>query len=659
MNPPDFTPDPNAEERFQWLAEVRELAVKGSWKAAVAKIQTGLKVHEPQRTEEEAQKWLRAQQTRFCDADDYISAGLLQWSRGMFEPGPEHVQRIFYTLSNWDLICFVGASGLGKSMSPAQWMAMDYWYDAQDTGIKLVSVSDTNLKGNCWAKMCLFLSEEACLFPIDIRPPNTTRMRMFVRGSRSDCGIEAILVGRTTEATGKVKGWHTAQNRPVMHPKFGKSTRIRMLLDEAQSIPEGVKDDLNSPKASLNSRTHAMKIVMTMNLDSALKWAVKEAEPATGWSEELMDKVWDWNSPKGWRVCRVDSRRTENIRQRKEIFPGFPTIENEKQYLNGSMRTASWYTFWAGWIPQGVAAEVVIPPSWFDQAIGEPIFVGKVSPVAGVDPSYDRDVAVLALGRYGLASGWLDGQGVVHQFSSRTSDKDEVERRHVCVLDQLIRLESKDPVAMAKEVRAWCERVGVQPDHLCGDRTGAGVGTTGHLSSYWDRIIAINWKQTATQMRIIAEHTDGADVHCATIIDEMYYTVRTWIPQTVRGFFINPICDHIDHLKHELTTRQFKYGTANRFQVESKEAYTKRGNQSPGWADATIMMVHVPRVRGYQLPAMVDENVVTKKAKRPEGHQDKVSYANVSLSGGQQTWVKPELDRGEVKVPDDWRMSLR
>ena len=81
------------------VAEIRELAIKGSWKTAVAKIQTGLKVHEPPKTEEDAQKWLREQTMRFAEDEDYIAAGLLLWRRGMFEPGPEHVQRVFHTLA--------------------------------------------------------------------------------------------------------------------------------------------------------------------------------------------------------------------------------------------------------------------------------------------------------------------------------------------------------------------------------------------------------------------------------------------------------------------------------------------------------------------------------------------------------------------------------
>ncbi len=391
-----------------------------------------------------------------------------------------------------------------------------------------------------------------------------------------------------------------------------------------------------------------MKVVLMMNLINEKEWSIQEAAPVGGWREDLAESLYDWTSERGWRVCRVDSRKFENVVHKRQVFQGFLNYAAERQYLQGSTATAAWWTFWAGWVPPGRAAEVWIPSSWFEQALGEPIFVGQVQNIAGLDPSYDNDRAVLAVGRYGQASGWLGFDGVVNKFDARgTTGK--VEHRHAAVLDQLITLESKNPNDMADEVKSWCQKLRIPPENVVADKTGCGVGTTSNLIQYWGPIIALNWKGAPTMKKILAEDADGADKRANNIISEMCLTAREWIQMNVRAFFVNPIItpETLTRLKHQMTTRGFKWGVGNRFEIEGKDKYASRGNESPGEGDATVMMLHAPRARGFALPAMVDEKVtVHARDKRLTQSGRKLTGVTSGLSLHAK-WVTPELVSGE------------
>lgn len=659
---PLFIPeDPKQMARLDALTEMRVLCAAGKWREGVSRLQQITGGAERYDKEEQAQEHVRRHFEQLLADENYLEAGTIAYHRGMFDPRPRHVRRIFHTLTHYDLVMLVGSGDLGKSLNAAIFASLFWIQDPDFTLVKFASVTDTNLKQNLWAKLLRY--QDSCLFPVG-HEQNDSRMRIWKFGAkdRPEAGIDAVLVGRGEEASGRMKGNHPQPFRNVEHPRWGWLTRILLLLDEGQHLPKGVEQDLGSPMTSVDPETHVMKIVITANLTDELKWAVKKAAPRVGWREELMDTLYDWTTDAGWRVCRVDTQQTENIVQRREVFPGFPKFGGEKKFMNGTVPTSDYYIMWRGWTVPGRSAEVVIPSQWFEQALGEPIFVGRVQPIAAFDPAYDQDTAVLALGRYGQARGWLDWQGNEMLFDARTGPANDKEHRHTCVLDQLIHLKSRDPVALAREVKEWCVKWNVGPEYVAGDRTGNGIATTSHLQSYWGHIAAINWRDAPTEHRILAEHKESAGIYCDSLISEMYFTIRCWIPMNVRGFFINPLCDHQDRLKSEFTTRLWKHDHSNRFSVEQKVNYIKRGYASPGFADATVMMGLIPRLRGLQLPALNDEKVTTKWRERQQRQQrtaDQTSEVRPKLAGTEQ-WHRPLLNAGnEVVLPADFRPRLR
>lgn len=647
-----FISDPHYLARIDWLSEVRSKAVDGAWKVAASNLASGLDDSRKFGSEEEGLRYVREWWRRLLEEDRYLEAGALAWDLQQFDPRPFHIQRVMRAYAKYDLLIYIGAAGCGKSLAGISAnFALDFLRDPGGSTIKIASVSDTNLKGNVWAKLNSYV--QSSLFPLE-HEVESKRMRISISDGGPDTGIEAILLGRGQEAIGKMKGYHPSPTRRTVHPVYGRLTRIRIGIDEAPHVPSGVLDDLGSPRSSVDPLTHAVKIVLTCNAVSENNWALKEAEPPGGYSEDAAEYLYDWDSQRGWHVCRLDARVTENVRQRRKVFPGFPTTENEKQYLNGTIITGRWWTFWAGWPPPGKANDVVIPTSWFDQAVGEPIFVGPVTNLAGVDPAYLSDSAVLAVGRYGQARGWLTKTGDEHVFANRLIEN-STELRHCLVIDQLIYLEAKDGASQAAEVQRWCTRLQIEPNMTVVDATGSGSATTSQLQRFWGPVMGVNWKHAATPFRILAEDKEDARYQSTNIISEMYCTLRRWMEPRVRGLFINPMCHHQDKLKHQLTTRQFAYRKANwGFDVEDKHKYKSRGNESPGESDATVQIPFLIRHRGFPLPALTDETV-TEKTKggpmAPEQPTNGVADIQTSLA---PAWVPP-IDTAPVIIPQSLR----
>lgn len=602
-------PDPELLARIDWLADVRELCDAGSWRRGAQLLGSGLGDDRRWITEEAAMEFVRNFFFEdLLEKDRYLEASALAWSRGLFEQRPLHIKRIFDALTQHDLVILLGASGLSKTYSAAAFVSLDVIRDPENTSVKFGSVNDTNLKGNLWSNLRTF--QDQCLFPRDLHP-NETRMRMRPANARPDCGVDAVLFSKQKDSTGKIKGFHPKPFRLKRHPKYGDLTVVRILLDETQELSEGVQADLGSPMSTIEHGTGHMKIMLTGNPIDEAKWVVQMAQPPGGWEEERIDSLLEWKAG-AWTVIRLDGAAFENVKFNKTVFPGFLSREAYDGYMQDGQPTPNWYIFGRGWPPPGRAKETVVPSTWFDNSKGEPLFVGATQGILGGDIAFIRDRAVLAIGRYGQASGWLDWQGNEHRFHSRASPN-QFEMRHCVVLDKLITLKSQDNIGVADEIKEWAESQQIDPQYCVLDMTGNGFGVVSHLQKMWGPVEGIHWKESATNRNILVEDKFSAAEQTKNKVSEMYWTIRRWIDPRVRALFISPNCEGWETLRRQWTTRAYKQDGV-KIEVESKESYLKRFPSSPDEADAAVMMVHCPRARGLPLPALIDEDARVVRA---------------------------------------------
>jgi len=644
----DEYPDKELLARIDWLAEVREQCVAGNWKAGAKLLQMGAKTNKQVRSEEQAQKFVHDFFIDLLEADDYLEASALAWSRGLFEQRPLVVKRVFDALKHEDLIILLGASGQTKTYSAAAFCSLDFMRDPQNTSVKFGSVNDTNLKGNLWSNLKTF--QEQTLFPLDLYP-NETRMRMRPLNARPDCGIDAVLFSKQRDSTGKIKGFHPKPFRLKKHPKYGDLTVVRILLDETQELSPGVQSDLGSPMSTIDRGAGHMKIILTGNPIDEGKWVVQMAQPPGGWEESKIDSLKEWKA-NGWHVLRLDGADFENVRFNKTIFPGFLTRQAYDAYMHDGMPTPNWYIFARGWPPPGRAKETVVPSTWFDHAKAEPIFLGATRGILGADLAFINDKAMIAVGRYGTATGWLDWEGNEHRFASR-KNPNQFEARHCSVLDRLIQIKATDNHGVAEEIKQWAESLDIEPNHCVMDMTGNGFGVVSHLQKFWGAVEGVHWKESATKGKILVEDKFPADEQAKNKISEMYWTVRRWIDPRVRGFFINPNCENWQAVRRQLTTRAYKPDGV-KVLVESKEEYLKRFPISPDEADATVMMCLAPRVRGLQLPALVDEEARVSRITSKEGTKYRTSdradskspaWASTQMAGVKEVRLPTQLSR--------------
>jgi hypothetical protein len=518
------------------------------------------------------------------DDEKYLHAATLQWGGDVFQSDPESVKRSFVAMHEGSTVLFMGASSTGKTYGVGAWMLLDYLRDPQYTTVKLAAVNEDHLKKNLFAHVATLFRNLAIPVAANIQVRDSD-LWLGIKEAGFEFGISGIAFKQSQETSGQFKGYKAKPVRPKPHPKFGVMSRLRVLGDEGQNWPNGPFKDFNSLVAS-KSGSELIKIAVAFNPESTSQTVVQMAEPDQGWNIEELDSLYDYESKHGWRVCRLDAARCENVIQKKVIYPGLQTYEGYLSYLKaGGDTSANYFTFARGFPPIVGTVNTVIPPSWPQSQRGEATFIDNPIICAAADLAFmGKDSAQMAVGRWGLASGWKDHKGQFHKFMDRL-DIAKAKPRHVLQIDQLLpMMKSDSTVTMAEEIIGKCKMLGVKPEWLAVDKTGYGFGVHGHLVKVWGPAFGIAWNEKATERKILAEDTEGADKQCDGVMSEMWWALRKWLAPECCSVLINPIIPQ-QPIHTQLTSRRFKHGSKG-IKVESKEEYkipqhqlTRRGRR--------------------------------------------------------------------------------
>lgn len=492
-----------------------------------------------------------------------------------------------------------------NTYSAGAFMLLDYLRDPLYTTIKLAAVNEDHLRKNLFAHVATLY--RACVIPsghdIQIRDSD---LWMGVKDAGYEFGISGIAFKQSQETSGQFKGYKAKPVRKSPHPKFGVMSRLRVLGDEGQNWPNGPFKDFNSLIAS-KSGSELIKLVVAFNPESISQHVVQISEPPDGWNADDMETLYDYESKAGWRVCRLDAARSENVIQKKIVFVGLQTYEGFLSYLKaGGDTSANYSTFARGWPPMKGGANTIIPPSWPQEARGEATFVENPMIIASIDLAFmGQDSAQMAVGRWGLASGYRDSQGKTYVFKDRLNVANPLPR-HVLQIDQILPLEKSDnTVQMAEEIMGRCNALKIAPSNVVLDKTSIGLGTWSHLTKVWGPVFGVSWNEKATAGKIMAEDQAGADEQCDGVMSEMWWAFRRWLDPVARAILINPIIPS-QPIHTQLTTRRHKNGK-NGIKVEPKEEYKARNQASPDEADALVMMPHLIRRISDVLPGLVEQ----------------------------------------------------
>ncbi len=607
----------------------------------------------------EGTKIIRAFYNAMVDANNYVGAAALCWGPPLFHPELNSVREIFDAAAVQPLMLSMGASSMGKTYNLVIFCYMEWLRDPEWTSVKLMSQSDKHLTDNVWPH--LMQIHDACA----LRPEGKVKdlpsdLWMGMADCEKSYGFAGMAFKQSQLSSGAWKGFKPQPKRPITDKnfaQFGAMTRLMVLMDEAQQIPEGVWQDLNSVKASVGEGR--VKIFAAFNPEDVSQPVVRRAEPPGGWHTEQQETLYSYESAHGWWVVRLDAAKCENVVQRKELYPGVMRYEAYLDTLKGGGDTSPRYwTFARGFPPLQDSANTIIPPDWASTQRGEALYVGKVDNVASVDLAYQgADKAVICVGRWGLAYGWRNQSGKKIEFVNRLNPSQK-QPRHVLTIDQFLTMpKSLDIMGVTQDVMGKCKLMKITPDWVSMDATGNASATYSHAVSYWGHVLGINWAEKATEMKVLSDDLMKADERFDGVPSEMWFAIKHWMDPNVCAVLFNPTIQSQD-LYSQMTTRRYEHMKNGKLKVEAKDKYKARnGGKSPDEMDAAVMLCHLVRVRGGVTPGIIEQKnrnegkgssglPVTPSAERVDKEDELELTSHQALEGG-------DGDGGDLELGQD------
>jgi hypothetical protein len=542
---------------------------------------------------------------RLLSLEQYKAAAIVSWGPDLFTPEPHCTQLVWESLRTHAKNLIQGGGSLSKSYSGAVFFGLDYMRDPEWTCVKVLSVTRQHAVTNVFAHLKNLL--QSTIVPI----PNLILKSDSIRVNNDDKqGIHLTSIPQGDDGKGRLRGFHPVP-RPEEHPQFGKLSRISLILDEAEEIPEGVWEDVNNILLTEESQGDRVKVFAATNpKDRNSKFGIL-AEPKNGWSSIDIDEHETWTSAKGWNVVRLDGARCENVEQKKIVFPGLQTWEGFERLLKLGTDNPEYFTMARGWFPESSAQVVIVNEQLFSNSKGLYTFSGPTVAAAGVDMAFDgNDSVIYTLLRHGSAIGWTDIRGEFHKFKT--------ERRVIQVEQQFV-LGKCDTIEQSKAIMKLSNELFVKPQWLSTDRTGNGTGVHDALCSmFGPEVFGIMFGWAATDTRILDDDSHQCSEIYHDIVTEMAFAVRRFMETDL--IKLNPGISW-NQLEKETVPRRYSQQGRGILRIESKKDFKKRNsNNSPDRFDSLIIAVHGVRMNAGMSGLMVENPAQTKQPAHKQQH---------------------------------------
>src|SRR5215469_1471944 len=581
---------------------------------AVAAVEPSLR--EPN----QAKAWIWALLKRLLDTERYALAGMLLWGPALFNGKPRAVQQLLkFIRENQNFIC-LGAAAVGKTYTMICYLLLDWIRDPDYTEIKIISTTSGHAKAQSFSTL-------QRLYKSALIPLPGLSMDGFIGLNPKDrhSAIQLVAIPQGEDGKGVMQGHHP-QPRKSPHPTFGAMSRCRALLDEAEEIPSGIWEGVANLLAS-GFGPEAVKVMCATNPRDVTSKLAQLAEPPNGWTTLDLDKDLTWESSERWKVLRMDGVTTENVVERKLVYPGFLTWEGFQTYaLELGGQSPRYLTFGRAMYPLAALQNTLIPYSLLEAVIGQYIYDQRTIGCAGVDLAFEGgDRIVLFAGRYGRAIGFqpVNGQPTLWK-----------KPRYCVQADQFYELPKEKTLALASSIETRLTQLKVHPEWVTCDRTGVGTGTHDALCEQWNPSVrGVMWGAEASSLKILADDHDYA-VEIADGVDtEMYLRVRKFLEF---GFLAFHPQIQTPQLFKELSGRRYQPAPKGpsgkpRIRLEPKKEFKRRLGWSPDIADALVMMCHGAALNGPEKASMLGAN--RRVLARPVdniGHRERTAWVDFS-----------------------------
>lgn len=529
------------------------------------------------------------------DNNGHELAAQMLWSPTQFTPLPQATKDVWKAFDEDSFILFMGAASQSKSFSVGVKLLLEFVRDPEDTTIKVIGPSEQHLSDNLFSHLVSLHRSSTIPLPGEI---GSLFIGLNMRSRKSSISGVVIPVGK--KSAGRLQGVKR-HNRKTPHPVFGPLSRLYIFADEISNISQGLWGDFDNLFSNVSDvGDRGLKVMGAFNPSGTTGDNVGvRAEPPQGWQNFDMDRDFRWVSKRGWTVVRLDATRSENIIQRRVIFPGLQTYEGMLQIIKNSGGTNSpgfFSMIRACYPPMGTVLSL-IPQGMLNDVKGVPTWYSPPRAVGGVDLALEgADSARFASGEFGLATSMTYPPSLAHPSGRTVIFKDEKGRnrpKYLLYLKQIFPLPSGDTVAMTESIIKLARALGIAPEYLCLDRTGNGAGVHDLIMHQWSAaVIGVNYSEGASESKILVEDSDTAKNLYDRAATELWFATRKFLE--FNYLKMSPTIE-TGELFPQLTSRLYR-ASGKKATIESKVDYRSRfSGHSPDDADSLTLLVHAVR----------------------------------------------------------------
>jgi hypothetical protein len=130
-------------------------------------------------------------------------------------------------------------------------------------------------------------------------------------------GIFGVVIPLGKRSSGRLQGIKVLP-RPTPHPIFGKLTRLRVMIEEAENVPVGIWEDVTNILSNARG-IEQFKLSAPFNPKDANGPCAQRCEPIDGWLSIDVEVSIQWVSKRGWNVNRLDAYKSQNVLKGTEL----------------------------------------------------------------------------------------------------------------------------------------------------------------------------------------------------------------------------------------------------------------------------------------------------------------------------------------------------
>lgn len=534
--------------------------------------------------------------------DGYAEAAQLLWGPLLFDTRPDSAQRVWRAFEQHNFILLMGGSSQSKSYSMGVRLMLEWIRDPEYTTVKVLGPSENHLEDNLFSHLVTLHTGSSIPLPGHI---GKLFIGLDARSRKSSISGVVIPVGR--KSAGRIQGAKRLPRKKV-HVEFGRMSRMFIFLDEIANIPVGIWRDIDNIVASAQD-DFGLKVIGAFNPSDREDEVGARTEPPKGWGMFDPDRDFGWTSVRGWFVVRLDPAHSENVVQKKTIYPGLQTWEGFQMLIKnaGGMDSPGYWSMGRGCFPPTGTILSIIPAGLLADIKAEFIWLDRPTNVGGVDLALEGgDSTIFVKGCFGLASGCKYPPSLLHPDGHTVMFKDSKGRsaaRYGILVESIFKLAKGDTPAMTLEVIRMAKLLKIAPEHLMLDRTGNGQGVYDLVRTNYG-CMGLNFSESASNTRIMVEDEDVAEQLYERAVTEVWFALRKYVEF---GYLKLALGFETTDLYPQLTGRRYKPGL--RSKVEEKPVYKNRSNgRSPDEADAVTLLLHGVRKASGFIAGMTPEN---------------------------------------------------